>query len=36
VGCNKAFEQYLAKTKEQIMGKTFMDISDKETADIYK
>ncbi len=35
VGCNKAFESYLGRSKEQIIGKTVYDISDKESADIY-
>jgi PAS domain S-box-containing protein len=34
-GCNKAFDQYLGLTKEQIIGKTDYDLAPKEVADKY-
>lgn len=34
-GCNKAFEDYLGLTKEEIVGKSVYDLSPKELADKY-
>jgi PAS domain S-box-containing protein/putative nucleotidyltransferase with HDIG domain len=35
LGCNAAFERYLGKSKDQIVGRTAYDISPKELADRY-
>lgn len=34
-GCNKAFEEHIGYTKEQLSGKTVYDINPKDLADIY-
>jgi len=36
LGCNRAFESYLGKPKEQIIGKTVYEVTDKDVADIYR
>ena len=36
IGCNKAFEQFLGRKKEKILGKTEYDISPKEIASKYE
>ncbi|MBN1268297.1 MAG: PAS domain S-box protein, partial [Kiritimatiellae bacterium] len=35
LGCNRAFEQFFGKTREQIVGKTVHDISPEDVADTY-
>jgi PAS domain S-box-containing protein len=35
IGCNNAFEKYLGKSREQIIGKTVYDINPVELADIF-
>jgi diguanylate cyclase (GGDEF)-like protein/PAS domain S-box-containing protein len=35
-GCNKAFEAYLGKTRDEIIGKDVYGLSPKELADVYK
>jgi diguanylate cyclase (GGDEF)-like protein/PAS domain S-box-containing protein len=35
-GCNKAFEAYLGKTRDEIIGKDVYQLSPKELADVYK
>ena len=35
-GCNKAFEAYLGKLREEIVGKDVYELSPKELADVYK
>jgi len=35
-GCNHAFEEYIGRTKEEIVGKTVYDIAPTELADIYR
>ncbi|MCX5815944.1 MAG: PAS domain S-box protein [Proteobacteria bacterium] len=35
IGCNKVFETYLGKSKEQIIGKTVYEVNIKEAADVY-
>jgi two-component system cell cycle sensor histidine kinase/response regulator CckA len=36
IGCNKAFEAYLGKSRDEIVGKDVYGLSPKETADVYK
>lgn len=36
IACNKAFEEYLGKNKNEIIGFNMYDIADKAIADIYK
>ena len=35
LGCNKAFESYLGKKKEEIVGKSVYDIAPRNLADVY-
>ena len=35
-GCNKAFEAYLGKSRDEIVGKDVYQLSPKELADVYK
>jgi len=35
LGCNKAFEQYIGSTRQEIVGKSVYDLSPKELADRY-
>ena len=35
-GCNKAFEAYLGKTHDEIVGKDVYELSPKDLADVYK
>ena len=35
IGCNRAFEEYIGFTRENLMGKTVFDISPKDLADRY-
>ncbi len=34
-GCNRAFEQFMGFSKEQVVGKTVYDVASKDLADIY-
>lgn len=36
LGCNKAFEEYLGRDKDEIVGKTVYDLAPEELADVYK
>lgn len=36
LGCNKAFEEFLGKSKEEIIGKTVFEISKKNNAETYE
>jgi diguanylate cyclase (GGDEF)-like protein/PAS domain S-box-containing protein len=35
-GCNRAFESYLGRTREQIVGMSVYDVAPKDLADIYR
>jgi len=36
LGCNKAFEDFIGKSKEQIIGKNVYEISNRDNAETYK
>jgi PAS domain S-box-containing protein len=36
LGCNRAFENFMGMTKEQVMGKTVYDLAPRDKADIYQ
>jgi PAS domain S-box-containing protein len=35
LGCNRAFEEYIGRTREELVGKSVYDLAPKELADIY-
>ena len=36
LGCNHAFEAYIGRSRDEVVGKTVYDISPKELADVYR